>query len=253
MFFEPERTQFDLSWRMLGAPVRVHPWFWVMSLMLGWDNSHEGLEYVFIWVVCVFVSILVHEFGHVLMGRLFGAHSHVVLHALGGLAVGSSALHNRWQRIAVYLAGPGAGFILGGFFWLVSPSDNAQLPPLASAALEFMIWINVGWGILNLLPIWPLDGGRVCRDYLDWAMPEKGLKISLAVSIITCGLLAVNALTFWSSRHALPLLDEIKFFRGIGGLYNALFFGALALNSYQALQQESARRPWDQDVDRWQR
>src|SRR5438132_7960290 len=99
------------------------------------------------------------------MGRVFGAYGHIVLYSFGGLAVGASALRNRWQRIAVYLAGPGAGFCLWGLVWLLSRSvEREQLAPLAKEALYSLDWINLAWGLINLLPIWPLDGGQVCRD-----------------------------------------------------------------------------------------
>jgi stage IV sporulation protein FB len=251
VFFEPEQTQYDLKWRMFGVPVRVHPWFWLMSLMLGWDLSRLGLQYVLLWVACVFLSILVHELGHVFMGRIFGAHSHIVLHAFGGLAIGSSALHNRWKRIAVYLAGPGAGFILYGLVWLAMQFvDPHQSPRWVLFALIFLKWINLGWGLLNLLPIWPLDGGQVSRDFLDWLMPDKGVRVALAISIVTAGLIALNCLSVWRLEHSLPLLDQIPFLENLGGLYNALLFAALAFNSYQALQVESNRQPWDREWDR---
>ena len=91
MLFEPERTQFDLNWRMFGIPVRVHPWFWLMGVILGWSAVERGVQYLVLWIVCVFVSILVHEFGHVFMGLVFGSRGHIVLYSFGGLAVGQGA------------------------------------------------------------------------------------------------------------------------------------------------------------------
>ena len=70
------------------------------------------MPYLVLWIICVFVSILIHEMGHVLMGRLFGAEGHIVLYSFGGLAIGSKRLADRWQRIAVSFAGPLAQFIL---------------------------------------------------------------------------------------------------------------------------------------------
>lgn len=61
MFGVPE-TPYDLRFQLLGMPVRVHPLFWLVAAMLGWRN--ENIPLVLIWVGCVFVSILVHEYGH---------------------------------------------------------------------------------------------------------------------------------------------------------------------------------------------
>src|ERR1700722_8245857 len=72
---EPNQTPFDLRWRMLGTDIRVHPFFWILALFLGWyrmpgQDGPTKMLYLALWVACVFVSVLLHEFGHVLMGRL---------------------------------------------------------------------------------------------------------------------------------------------------------------------------------------
>ena len=63
-------TQFDVKFRLLGVPVRIHPFFWVVSAVMGWQPNN--LPLVLLWVLCVFVSILVHEYGHALMSKAFG-------------------------------------------------------------------------------------------------------------------------------------------------------------------------------------
>ena len=60
-------TPYDLRFRLLGIPVRVHPLFWVVMAVLGWQD--HNLPMVAVWVACVFVSILVHEYGHGLMAK----------------------------------------------------------------------------------------------------------------------------------------------------------------------------------------
>ena len=117
MLLEPNRTPYDLRWRMLGTDVRVHPLFWLVSAVLGWNwysMRGGGIGYLLLWVFCCFVSVLLHEFGHVLVGRLFGSDGHIVLYSFGGLAVGSSDLRRRWQRVLVLFGGPGAQLVLAG-------------------------------------------------------------------------------------------------------------------------------------------
>jgi Zn-dependent protease len=240
VLFEPDRTQFDLSWRMFGVSVRVHPLFWLVSAILGFDSVRRGFEYLLLWIGCVFVSILIHEFGHVFMGQVFGSRGHIVLYSMGGLAIGSSDLRSRWQRIAVSFAGPLAQFLLFGLIFLaalrVLPAlgPARQLSPTAFV-IEQMLWINLAWPILNLLPIWPLDGGRISRDLLDWLMPRQGVRVSLGISFLVAGVLAVNALAA-ANGHA--LVDFLP-----GGTYMALFFALFALSSFQEMQQES-EKPW---------
>ena len=90
LFMEPSQTPYDLRWRMFGVPVRVHPRFWLVSVIMGWNTVHEGFQYLLIWVACSFASILIHEFGHVAMGQIFGSRGHIVLYGFGGLAIGSN-------------------------------------------------------------------------------------------------------------------------------------------------------------------
>jgi Zn-dependent protease len=254
VFFEPNRTQFDLNWRMFGIPVRVHPWFWLMALLLGWGTRAEGYDVLLAWVACVFVSVLVHELGHVFMGRAFGTHGYILLYSFGGLAVSSTNLRNRWQRVAVLLAGPGAGFVLYGLVraltWHGAPEDRSRL---AYYAIEFLLEINLYWGILNLLPIWPLDGGQISRELWQWLLPDNGVRIALGISMAVAGVLALNALQIEYSHRALPLLEQIPVINRAGGLWLALFFGMFAFDSFQALQAESQRRrrPWEQEDESW--
>ncbi len=249
MFFEPDRTQFDLSWRMFGIPVRVHPLFWLVSAILGYNSLSSGFEYLLIWIGCVFVSILIHEMGHVFMGQIFGAQSHIVLYGMGGLAIGSSNLSSRWQRIAVSFAGPLAQFLLCGLFVLVYLRFLPTLPPNhfrtpTEFVVEVMIGINLVWPLLNLLPIWPLDGGRISRDLLGWLMPNNGTRISLGLSFLVAALLAVNELMAANGR---PLLGI-----SLGGsIYMVMFFAMFAVGSFQSMQLEE-QKPWRR-YDPWER
>jgi Zn-dependent protease len=260
LLFEPDRTQFDLTWRMFGVHVRVHPMFWLVSAILGWPYLELGFQYLLVWVGCVFVSILIHELGHVFVGSLFGSHGHIVLYSFGGLAIGSSDLPNRWQRIAVFLGGPLAQFLLWGLIVLVvrnlATQGLRQVPDLAEMALLQLWWINLAWPVLNLLPIWPLDGGKISRELFDWLLPRGGIRVALGLSVLTAGLLAVNSLAATYGRPLIPYLYW-------PGLYSVLFFGLFAWSNFQELQQMAPRRrgpwdddqppPWQRDPDFWKR
>jgi stage IV sporulation protein FB len=246
---EPEATPYDLRWRMFGINVRVHPFFWLMALLLGSNRLQEPnpVQGLLIWVVCVFVSILVHEMGHVLMGRIFGARGDIVLYGFGGVAVGSSGLSNRWKRIAVYFAGPFAGFLL---LALVLPftliAAFSELPSWVAEALWDLFVINLFWNLLNLLPIWPMDGGRISRDFLDWLMPVRGVRASLGISFTLAGLIAIHSAAAMAGHPLIPFFP-------FGGWWTAILFALLALGSYQELQLQSTfdSRPWEREHDSW--
>ena len=267
---EPNETPYDLRWRMFGISVRVHPMFWLISLIMGANTLKLGFRYLLIWVACSFASILIHELGHVWLGQIFGSRGHIVLYGFGGLAIGSNQLGLRWQRIAVCLAGPLAGFVFLGVLFLVLRTWDADafplyiamakrelgLPagdvaamglvhappnPLVVMTVSFLIFINLMWGLLNLFPIWPLDGGQISRDLCEALSPDWGLTRSLGISMVIAGLLALHCFLVEIGQQLVPLQ--------IGSAYTAILFVILAVQSYLLLQQAQAHEQWRED--RW--
>ena len=241
---EPAESPFDLRFWLFGTHVRVHPWFWLLSAVLGWnvtrEGGHNGLLYLVLWVLCVFVSILIHEFGHVFMGRLFGSHGHIVLYSFGGLAVGSNALDRGWQRFLVSFAGPLIQFVVLGVVIVAGVVFLPNIPRTwrdpAGMIWSFLIEINLFWPILNLLPIWPLDGGQMAREVFVAASPRNGDSITLAVSACVAGLAAFHCAFPHVLGRFVPLLGEF------GDIYLAILFGLLCFQNITTLQAANARR-----------
>lgn len=245
ILMEPDQTPYDWHFSLFGIHVRVSPWFWLASALLSWNFAKMGMVYVAISMGCVFVSILLHELGHVWMGRLFGSDGHIVLYSFGGLAVGSSNLSSRWQRIAVFLAGPGIQLLLFAVLLSVTflGAFSARNEALA-VLLSVMLFINLVWPLMNLLPIWPLDGGQVSREIFTWFNPGQGMRWSLTVSLVAAAIIAVNSLIVQTSGR-----DFIPYLSMISGPWSTLLFGMLAYQSWLMLQQ---MQPWDQG-ERWER
>jgi len=289
VFFEPSETQFDLRFRLFGTSVRVNPWFWLVMAILGWGGGPGARGGMFLvgllaWVAACFVSILVHEFGHVFMGRLFGSDGHIVLYSFGGLAIGSNALDSGWKRALVSFAGPLAQLLLLAttvfvlWFAVLPPElrplftldgdlylkfqlaiDLTLSNVLAQQFFSAMLFINLFWPLLNLLPIWPLDGGQITREACVGLMRERGVSVSLGVSMVLAALLALNALVSITDARGEPLIPVLG--RGkplipvIGGLFTGgwfmlLFFAMLAMQSLRMLQALDAQRRWRDD--HWQ-
>ena len=122
---------------------------------------------------------------------------------------------------------------------------NPAAHDLVHQTVRFLEWINLVWGFMNLLPIWPLDGGQIARELLKWLLPESGIRVSLVISILTAGLLAANVLCVHFRGQALPLLDQIPYLNNIDGIYTAIFLGTFVYHSFQILQIESQRPPWE--------
>lgn len=242
IFQEPQRTPYDLNFQILGIPVRVHPFFWLLSLLLGMGLHSDDSRGLLLWVVICFVSILVHEFGHALTIRYFGWSPHVVLYSFGGLAIynpsfspvqrgGRRARNTGVVQILISLAGPGAGFLLAALVFAALLMSNKQAliyfygelrpigrgTPIENIAILKVIvdllYVNIYWGLLNLLPIYPLDGGQVSRE-LFLANSRDGIRQSLVVSFITAAAIAVASFLWWNQT------------------YMALMFGYLAYVNY---------------------
>ena len=261
LFQEPQRTQYDFNFRIFGIPVRVHPFFWILALLLGMGSHGDDSRGLIAWMVICFASILIHELGHALAIRYFGWSPHIVLHSFGGLAIynpsasplqyGSRRVRNTGGvQILISLAGPAAGFLLAalvigalaatnhqaifyffGEFRPVGRGDEIRNLQLLNV-INDLLFVNIYWGLLNLLPIYPLDGGQVARELL-LAKSNDGIRQSLMLSFITAVVIAVFALVLWKQ------------------MYMAFMFGYLAYMNYTQLSGPfggslggSRRSPW---------
>ncbi len=267
MFMEPAPTAFDLCWRMFGIPVRVHPTFWLLAAFTGWIWEELGTQYLLLWMACVFVSILVHELGHIVAGLLCGQRGHIVLYSFGGLAIGNWHHTSRLQRVFIFFAGPGAGFLLYGLVLVVGilvhqhdmfmdrwkpelflrdRRGNHDAITYVGGTIAFLKLINLSWGLLNLLPIFPLDGGQIMREICTMISPRYGLKTSLGISFLLAGLIAIYSLLvkIKPEQHLpYPPFDPT---------FNILMFGLLAFQSFQMMQTlDRERQRWENDQDPW--
>lgn len=231
MLGQVEPTPYDLNFRLLGIPVRVHPVFWLTGAILAWNpgmNLAEELDLVLVRIVCIFVAVLVHEMGHALVTRAFGWPPEIVLYFFGGYA--TSMRHSPWKNIAVSFAGPATGLGLFGAvlaFALVVRPDHRLLYD----AVRFSLFINLAWNLVNLMPVSPLDGGQITREFLRWISPRNGVEVSLLISTLIAAGVAVWC--FYSRSQG----------QGVFGLeptFLGFLFGYLAFQSWQ--QYEAARR-----------
>lgn len=251
MLVEPERTRYDVNFRVLRFPVRIHPLFWLGAALLGANVlEHLGLTYMVIWMAAVLVSILVHELGHALAFRRFGADSHVVLYIFGGLAVPWAQVHGRWRRVVVALAGPVAGFVLCGLVW----GSNRLYPwavqdPHLLVAYLWLFSINLYWGVFNLLPVFPLDGGQVSQEVCGGIWRRRGERIALQISFAVACLMAVYGVACYIDQKDRALLDWLPAWVPRAGMWTAILFGMLAAQSYQLLQQLARPSYYFEDAD----
>jgi stage IV sporulation protein FB len=249
LFQPPTPTRFDLCFSVAGFPIRVHPLFWLMTILFGASSGSPAK--LLGWIIAVFVSITVHELGHALALRRYGQESQIILHLTGGLTVPesiswggryASVAMSANQQIFISLAGPFAGFLFAAVLLLISiPLGGVILPATIFGFVPFpyilfpdgwdiltsffmsLLWVNIFWGLFNLMPVYPLDGGTVVRYILIQTDPLNGLRTSLWASVITGAAMAVAGLLLLQST------------------YMAILFGLLAFQSFQALQNGAGR------------
>ncbi len=176
--------------RLFGVPVRIGAGFLLTALLFGslGPTPAGGMARALI----VFVSILVHELGHAVVGRAFGGRPTVELHALGGLTQLGGASLSRARHALMTLAGPFAGFALGLVVWLAT--RHAHLSGEQASVVHFALFVNVGWGVINLLPVLPFDGGQVLAAVLG---PKHVFATALVSTIVGAVVAVFGALHGW--------------------------------------------------------
>ncbi len=243
----PQSGRGQWSFRLFGTPVRVKFWFWIALLLL---NSGRGPAGEIIWVAVCFVSILLHEMGHVLAFRFFRRDASVVLYGFGGMAIPDRDVDGPFPAAVVAAAGPAAGFCLAGLTLAAASltggsvylSRHIFLPHLAAilnyrlllwphgpswymhavTLVNDLLFVNFYWGLVNLLPVWPLDGGHIMRAFFEQWDRYDGRRKSLIVSAIVGAAVALAGLA-------------------CGSMWLAIMFAIFAVSSLQAMGGERRR------------
>jgi stage IV sporulation protein FB len=209
----------SLTFRIGKIPVEISPSFFVVAALLGY-SPYEDLVKLGLWVLIVLGSVTVHELGHALAGRMFGLEPRIALHGAGGTTSWATQRElSTSRRVAISLAGPCAGFVVGFVVWSVSATAHRVTSGLPTGLFAFVLrqvlYVNLWWGILNLLPMLPLDGGNVMARLLDAATGGRGHRPALVVSIVLAAAIALAAglsvLLLGASSWLWPTLLALSF------------------------------------------
>lgn len=173
-----------------------------------------SIEYRAIMAVMLPISILLHELAHSLVGKLFGGHiAEITLYLLGGRAVLSRMPNKPWQELLIAVAGPltsaGLGFLFWGAFYFLAPLSSP-----VSTTINFLLEVfaslcllNFGLAVFNMMPAFPMDGGRILRSALQCCSLSR--VNATTVAVVVGRVFAVFWFTLWVSDFLLGVHIDV--------------------------------------------
>ena len=163
--------------RVRGIQLSVHASFFLLLAWIakeGWDaGAWPGLIWSVATLVAFFGCVVLHEFGHSFTAMHFGIGvRRILLMPIGGMAEFESIPREPSRELLITLAGPAVNFVIAGALWLVvGMADGPDYPATIVGFAQLLLRANLMMGCFNLLPVFPMDGGRIFRALLAWRMP----------------------------------------------------------------------------------
>jgi Zn-dependent protease/predicted transcriptional regulator len=191
--------------KIMGIPIRIHYTLWLVFILISWSlaygympSEYPGLSTITYWAIGIasaivlFVSILVHELSHSYVAKKNGLPiARITLFFFGGVSEMTEEPQNPRLEVRMAAAGPLVSFLISGVLaasWYVGTLVRAPVPIIAT--LGYAALINAILGTFNLIPAFPLDGGRVFRGSL-WghsknliAATRTATRVSEALSLL---------------------------------------------------------------------
>lgn len=223
-----------IRFTLMGVPIAIHPSLWITLALFGGllgVHSVDGLYRTALFVIAGFICLLVHEMGHALVGRKLGGGTPMVFLAwLGGGCINEGAVFTRGHGVLMTAAGPLFSLLPGAFaclFFMVYAQDwrlgmeltgailaghsmevqtTFSAPPMLLVFSQYILQISFWWALLNLIPVFPLDGGQIMSGLMQSERLVHG--ISLVVSLALLALCLV--LGFWILALLLGFLAHLN-------------------------------------------
>ncbi len=212
--------------RIFGIPLKLH-WsiilmmFFVLGIVLRDSQASSSASLWFLsYFFLLFICVLLHELGHSLMARRYGiATRDIILSPIGGLARLEFIPKIPIQEFMIAIAGPMVNVILSGLSFLilfankVAPSFNMESwvdQPGPIATLQFMFWMNGILFAFNLIPAFPMDGGRILRALLSIRLGyNSATRIATAIGKILAVIIFIYAIL--NQQFVLTLITAFVF------------------------------------------
>jgi len=230
-----------------GIGLYVHWTFLIIPLLAIFSGAGAGLDgiaFTLIFVLGVFGCVILHELGHALMARSFGIGTRdITLLPIGGVARLERMGERPGEEIAIAIAGPLVNVVIATGLWFglfmagLSPvrmSEFLAREPFGERLLIAILGINIWLVLFNLIPAFPMDGGRVLRAFLSFGLGRlRGTEIAVAVGKV----LAIAFIGFGILGRIPGTEHQVSPFLAVIGLFVMVAGNQeLAMLRYQARQ-----------------
>lgn len=178
--------------KLFGIPIRVHITFLLLLLFIGIVGSRQGggsgAVFGMVSIIFIFICVVLHEVGHSLTAIHYGIEvKEIVLMPIGGVSRMEDIPEDPKKEIVISVVGPLVSFGLALVFFIIAKVTNQNtdiraLSLFSGNLVANLFWINLILGMFNLVPAFPMDGGRVLRGILATGMESlKATKIAVGV------------------------------------------------------------------------
>jgi Zn-dependent protease len=228
------------SWKLgraFGIDVYIHwsfPLILLYVLLTFWNAGLDVVIFTELVFLTLFGCVLLHEYGHALMARYFGIRTRdITLYPIGGIARLERMSERPAEELAIALAGPAVNVLIAGVLGVVLavasrvvglPSQQEVFDlqaghPGVMVFLSRLVWMNIGLVVFNLIPAFPMDGGRAFRALLALGLGRlRATEIAVVVGAMLAGLGVLLGLApLFSAQephYMLVLLSMFVFFLG---------------------------------------
>jgi len=207
------------SWKIgtaFGIGVHIHPTFWLLPLIYAVHEMSKGLEFVTLALAVlagVMACVVLHEFGHALMARYFGIRTRdITLYPIGGVARLERLSERPIEELLIALAGPAVNVVIAVLLLPLVVLTNRGLGlldwtgPGVGIFLASLLVANIGLVVFNMIPAFPMDGGRVLRAIL--AIPMGRLRATEVAASIGLVIAAAAVAGYFVLGHAVAFFDN---------------------------------------------
>jgi Zn-dependent protease/predicted transcriptional regulator len=215
--------------RISGIPIRIHLTFFLLLLWFGTVSAQQGEGFVggVVFMLLLFGCVVLHELGHALTARRYDVETReIVLYPFGGVARVDQMPSGK-AELVIALAGPAVNFVLALLLGAALLALRSRLPGSpeelfgGASILVQLFWANVILFGFNLLPAFPMDGGRVLRATLSLFVGE--VRATHVAALIGQGLALLFAVAAFMTRPIQPIWLLIAFFVFVGAGQEAAF------------------------------